>query len=245
MATLLLLGACGDDDPTPQPSGNTNAGVTVDAGTDAGTQTDAGPQAAAPTVSFTSPTEGAQVEAFPVQVQAVVRAEGGLATLAVTPNSGTATNVPVTQGQTEQSVTVPVEPVAGGNTVVLRAVDAAGQATEATLHFTYVAPTVDTQAPTLALTSPTEGQDLTVYQVSVTGRATDNVAVTGLTWQLNGGAEESATVNGHTRLLHDGRARSVLEAILWHGGEAQASHETVQRISPKERAALLAFLDSL
>jgi CxxC motif-containing protein (DUF1111 family) len=55
----------------------------------------------------------------------------------------------------------------------------------------------------------------------------------------------TATVNGHTRLLHDGRARSVLEAILWHGGEATASRETVQRMSPKERTALLTFLDSL
>ena len=55
----------------------------------------------------------------------------------------------------------------------------------------------------------------------------------------------TATVNGHTRLLHDGRARTVLEAILWHGGEAKASREAVQRMSPKERAALLTFLDSL
>ncbi|MHA7634095.1 RCC1 domain-containing protein [Corallococcus sp. M7] len=187
---MLLLGACGDDDPAPQPSGNTDAGVTVDAGT----QPDAGTQAAAPTVSFTSPSEGARVEASPVQVQAVVHAEGGLAALTATHNGGTATDVAVTTGQTEQAVTVPVEPVAGENTVVLRAVDAAGQATEATLRFTYVASTVDMQAPTLALTSPTEGQDLTVYQVRVTGRATDNVGVTSLTWRLNGGAEEVITV---------------------------------------------------
>ncbi|NOK22049.1 Ig-like domain-containing protein [Corallococcus carmarthensis] len=193
VAAMLLLGACGDDEPAPQPSGNTDAGVTVDAGT-----TDAGTQFAAPTVSFTWPTEGAQVETFPVQAQAVVHAEGGLATLTATHNSGAATDIPVTAGQTEQPVTVSVDPVAGENTVVLRAVDKAGQAAEAALHFTYAAPTVDTQAPTLTLTSPTEGRDFTVYQVRVTGRATDNVAVTGLTWQLNGGAEAAVTVTPDT-----------------------------------------------
>ncbi|NOK22051.1 di-heme oxidoreductase family protein [Corallococcus carmarthensis] len=77
------------------------------------------------------------------------------------------------------------------------------------------------------------------------GRA-DHLA-TGSEWRTPPlwGLGLTATVNGHTRLLHDGRARSVLEAILWHGGEARASREAVQRMSPKERAALLTFLDSL
>lgn len=52
-------------------------------------------------------------------------------------------------------------------------------------------------------------------------------------------------VNGHTRLLHDGRARNATEAILWHGGEAQRSQETFTSMSKEEREALLAFLDSL
>ena len=53
------------------------------------------------------------------------------------------------------------------------------------------------------------------------------------------------TVSGHTFLLHDGRARSLLEAILWHGGEAEAAKERVVAMSREERAALLAFLRSL
>lgn len=52
-------------------------------------------------------------------------------------------------------------------------------------------------------------------------------------------------VNGHTQYLHDGRARNTLEAILWHGGEAQASRDRVVHLSTAERKALLAFLDSL
>ena len=52
-------------------------------------------------------------------------------------------------------------------------------------------------------------------------------------------------VSGHTFLLHDGRARNLLEAILWHGGEAEAAKERVVAMTGDERAALLAFLRSL
>ena len=53
------------------------------------------------------------------------------------------------------------------------------------------------------------------------------------------------TVNGHSQFLHDGRARNLLEAILWHGGEAEAAKETVKAMLRAEREALLAFLGSL
>ncbi len=52
-------------------------------------------------------------------------------------------------------------------------------------------------------------------------------------------------VSGHTQFLHDGRARNLLEAIFWHGGEAQAARDAVSHFSRDEREALLAFLDSL
>lgn len=52
-------------------------------------------------------------------------------------------------------------------------------------------------------------------------------------------------VNGHTTLLHDGRARNFSEAILWHGGEAEAARENFRRLPQTERDALLAFLQSL
>ena len=52
-------------------------------------------------------------------------------------------------------------------------------------------------------------------------------------------------VNGHTRFLHDGRARNLEEAILWHGGEAEASSVAFRSMSKSERSALLAFLSSL
>ncbi|VVN99075.1 di-heme oxidoredictase family protein [Pseudomonas fluorescens] len=53
------------------------------------------------------------------------------------------------------------------------------------------------------------------------------------------------TVSGHTQFLHDGRARNLLEAVLWHGGEAQVAQQQVLTFNAEQRAALLAFLNSL
>jgi CxxC motif-containing protein (DUF1111 family) len=55
----------------------------------------------------------------------------------------------------------------------------------------------------------------------------------------------TGAVSGHTQLLHDGRARNALEAILWHGGEAQAARDAVAAMPRADRAALLRFLGSL
>nr|WP_245415301.1 di-heme oxidoredictase family protein [Hoeflea marina] len=53
------------------------------------------------------------------------------------------------------------------------------------------------------------------------------------------------TVSGHTNFLHDGRARNLTEAVLWHGGEAQAARDGFAGVDPSERDALLAYLESL
>lgn len=53
------------------------------------------------------------------------------------------------------------------------------------------------------------------------------------------------TVNNHTYYLHDGRARSIEEAILWHGGEATKSANAYKALSQLDRSRLLDFLNSL
>jgi CxxC motif-containing protein (DUF1111 family)/cytochrome c553 len=53
------------------------------------------------------------------------------------------------------------------------------------------------------------------------------------------------TVNGHTGLLHDGRAADVQEAVLWHGGEADKVKQRFVALPAADRAALLAFVQSL
>ena len=53
------------------------------------------------------------------------------------------------------------------------------------------------------------------------------------------------TVNGHTYFLHDGRARNVKEAILWHGGEGEASKRLFMKMKKADREALIKFVNSL
>lgn len=73
------------------------------------------------------------------------------------------------------------------------------------------------------------------------GRATGSEWKTPPLW----GIGLTAQVSGHSQYLHDGRARSLLEAILWHGGEAKAAREGVVDLPKDDREALIRFLESL
>ncbi|HEU5125156.1 MAG TPA: di-heme oxidoredictase family protein [Verrucomicrobiae bacterium] len=55
----------------------------------------------------------------------------------------------------------------------------------------------------------------------------------------------TAGVSGGEAYLHDGRARSLEEAILWHGGEAESAKESFRTMTASDRAALIKFLKSL
>jgi CxxC motif-containing protein (DUF1111 family) len=52
-------------------------------------------------------------------------------------------------------------------------------------------------------------------------------------------------VTGKASFLHDGRARDLLEAVLWHGGEARAARDRVATLPKPDREALVRFLESL
>ena len=73
------------------------------------------------------------------------------------------------------------------------------------------------------------------------GRATGSEWRTAPLWGLG----LVRVVNERATWLHDGRARTLAEAILWHGGEAQASRDAFVALPAAERSALLAFLESL
>ncbi|MCP8688279.1 di-heme oxidoreductase family protein [Marinobacterium sedimentorum] len=59
------------------------------------------------------------------------------------------------------------------------------------------------------------------------------------------GIGQTAAASGHPYFLHDGRARSLLEAVLWHGGEARAAREQVATMPASQRTQLIRFLESL
>ncbi len=73
------------------------------------------------------------------------------------------------------------------------------------------------------------------------GRATGREWKTPPLW----GIGLTHAVSGHTQFLHDGRARGLLEAILWHGGEAQTSRDGAVAMPKADREALIKFLESL
>lgn len=75
----------------------------------------------------------------------------------------------------------------------------------------------------------------------VSGMARGNEWRTTPLWGI--GLQEK--VNGHTYFLHDGRARNLTEAILWHGGEGEASKNLFKKMSKEDRHALIQFLNSL
>ncbi len=74
-------------------------------------------------------------------------------------------------------------------------------------------------------------------EATATGRDWRTAPLWGLGWAVDD--------KGEGALLHDGRARSILEAVLWHGGEAEAARDKVIAMSGAERAALIDFLKSL
>ena len=72
-------------------------------------------------------------------------------------------------------------------------------------------------------------------------------AATGSEWRTPPlwGIGLTETVSGHTLFLHDGRARNLTDAILWHGGEADVARDKFAALSKADRDALLAFVSSL
>jgi CxxC motif-containing protein (DUF1111 family) len=70
---------------------------------------------------------------------------------------------------------------------------------------------------------------------------------TGTEWRTSPlwGIGLTQTVLPYSSYLHDGRARTLEEAILWHSGEAEASKEAFRTMSAADRAALIRFLRSL
>jgi CxxC motif-containing protein (DUF1111 family) len=77
--------------------------------------------------------------------------------------------------------------------------------------------------------------------------ARPDFAARGVEWRTPAlwGIGVATTIRDDVSFLHDGRARSYAEAIMWHGGEAQPARDAFQAASKAERDALAAFLDTL
>lgn len=102
--------------------------------------------------------------------------------------------------------------------------------------------------PTLSFQLVWPYSDLLLHDMGegLADRRPEGVA-TGTEWRTAPlwGIGLTRTVTGQDGFLHDGRARSLLEAVLWHGGEAQAARDGTVALDPADRAALIRFLESL
>jgi len=78
----------------------------------------------------------------------------------------------------------------------------------------------------------------------VEGQATGSMWRTAPLWGI-GYSDKVMGKDGKVGYLHDGRARTLSEAILWHEGEAAAARKRFEKLATVEREALLAFLRSL
>ncbi|MDP7592224.1 MAG: di-heme oxidoredictase family protein [Litorilituus sp.] len=89
----------------------------------------------------------------------------------------------------------------------------------------------------LALHDMGEGLADGVYEYQATGSEWRTPPLWGIGLQKK--------ITGHQRFLHDGRARSINEAILWHGGEAADAQHKYTQLTKVQRQALLTFLKSI
>jgi CxxC motif-containing protein (DUF1111 family) len=76
------------------------------------------------------------------------------------------------------------------------------------------------------------------------GQASGKMWRTSPLWGI-GYTERVMGTGGTVGYLHDGRARTLTEAVMWHGGEAEKSRQRFSALSTADRQALLAFLQSL
>ena len=75
----------------------------------------------------------------------------------------------------------------------------------------------------------------------IEGNANPNEWRTAPLWSIG----LTSGVSGGEGYLHDGRARTLDEAIRWHGGEAENAQQAYQALSQTDKDALISFLKSL
>ncbi len=89
----------------------------------------------------------------------------------------------------------------------------------------------------LALHDMGEGLADGVYEFDASGREWRTAPLWGIGLQK--------TNTGQQRFLHDGRARTINEAILWHGGESETSKQMYLKLSKEQRDALILFIKAI
>ncbi|AGC48846.1 RCC1 repeat-containing protein [Myxococcus stipitatus DSM 14675] len=145
-----------------------------------------------PFVQVASPVSGASVDEPVVRLSGQVTAPGTLAKLTVRVNGGQPRPVEVAASVYNVSTfAVELTLAEGDNEVTFDAEDQGGGTSVQSVRLTF---TPETQAPRIQVLSPTAGLAVSARRVRVELTASDNKGVTGLTYSLNGGAEETLSL---------------------------------------------------
>lgn len=152
------------------------------------------PDTAPPTLALSEPTDGSTVNTSSVTVRGSASDAVGVTRVAVQLNGGAEQNASITPGPAV-SFSRTVSGLANGtNVIVVNAYDAAGNKASTSLRITYSAPS-DTIAPTVTIAAPADGATVNSGTVAASGQASDNLAVTRVTSQVNGGAEVEVAIS--------------------------------------------------
>ncbi len=152
------------------------------------------PDTAPPTLELSEPADGSTVTTFSVTVRGSASDAIGVVRVATQLNGGPEQNASITPGPTVRFSQTISALANGPNVIVVNAYDAAGNKGSTSLRISYSAPS-DTIAPTVTILAPANGSTVSSATVSTSGQATDNIGVTRVTSQVNGGAEVDLVVS--------------------------------------------------
>jgi hypothetical protein len=147
-----------------------------------------------PTLVLSAPADGATVNTSSVTVVGSASDAVGVTRVAVQLNGGAEQDASVTRGPAVSFSRIVSGLANGTNVIVVNAYDAAGNKGSTSIRVTYSAPS-DTIAPTLTIAAPADGATVNSGTVAASGRASDNLAVTRVTSQVNGGPEVDVSIS--------------------------------------------------
>ena len=148
---------------------------------------------AAPTVSLSQPANGATVSTTTVRIQGTAGDDKGVTKLTFQLNDEPEEVIAITPSTSVSFARTIGFLKPGANTVTVFAYDADGNKGSSTVTVNYGSGGSNTP-PTVSITQPTNGSSTASTSLAVRGTATDNASVTRMTYQLNGGAEQSVSI---------------------------------------------------
>lgn len=195
----------------------------------------------APVIAMPEPTEGAVVTTADSEVHLLI-SDANVFTANCSLDGAPATDCTVSDGHGH----IPLTGLAdGSHTFTVSATDILGWSSTYARTFTVnTSPPADTQAPVVAISSPQSGSTIGTSSTTVNFTATDNVAVTGTTCQLDGGAVSACASGQAYSGLANGTHTIAVSAVDAAGNSANASTTFTVNVVPPDTTAPIVTITS-